>query len=89
MPLIFFYNPEIRRQSEVFCCFQGIQKKTNGMKWIKKHNISCKIEDNQISAGIYLLKFNNRYTRTRREICSKLTIKTQERRHDVVMGLYC
>ena len=27
-------------------------------------------------AGIYLLKFNNRNTKTRCEICSKLTIKT-------------
>ena len=32
-------------------------------------------------ASIYLLKFNNRNTRTRCEICSKLTIKTPERRH--------
>ena len=31
--------------------------------------------------GIYLLKVNNRNTRTRYEICSKLTIKTPERRH--------
>ena len=29
--------------------------------------------------GIYLLKVNNRNTRTRCEICSKLTIKTPER----------
>ena len=29
---------------------------------------------------VYLLKVNNRTTRTRREICSKLTIKTPERR---------
>ena len=33
------------------------------------------------SAGIYLLKVNNRNTRTRCEICSKLTINTPERRH--------
>ena len=32
-------------------------------------------------AGIYLLKVNNRNTRTRCEICSKLTINTPERRH--------
>ena len=32
-------------------------------------------------AGIYLLIVNNRNTRTRCEICSKLTIKTPERRH--------
>ena len=31
-------------------------------------------------AGIYLLNVNNRNTRTRCEICSKLTIKTPERR---------
>ena len=30
-------------------------------------------------AGIYLLKVNNRNTRTRCEICSELTIKTSER----------
>ena len=32
-------------------------------------------------AGIYLFKVNNRNTRTRCEICSRLTIKTPERRH--------
>ena len=32
-------------------------------------------------AGNYLLKVNNRNTRKRCEICSKLTIKTPERRH--------
>ena len=32
--------------------------------------------DDPISVGIYLLKVNNRNTRPRREICSKLTIKT-------------
>ena len=30
--------------------------------------------------GIYLLKVNNRNTTTRCEICSKLTIKTPERK---------
>ena len=33
-----------------------------------------------IPAGIYLLKINNRNTRKRSEICSKLTIKIPERR---------
>ena len=33
--------------------------------------------------GIYLLKVNNRNTRTRFEICSKLTIKIPERRHGI------
>ena len=31
--------------------------------------------------SIYLFKVNNRNTRTRCEICSKLRIKTPERRH--------
>ena len=34
-------------------------------------------------SGIYLLKVNNRNTRTKCEICSKLTIKTPERRYSV------
>ena len=38
--------------------------------------------------GIYLLKFNNRNTRTRHEICSKLTIKTPERRHWFRSGVF-
>ena len=35
-------------------------------------------------AGIYLLKVNNRNTRTRCEICSNLTIKTPKRRQQFV-----
>ena len=38
-------------------------------------------ENNKFTpADIYLLKVNNKNTRTRCEICSKLTIKTPERR---------
>ena len=33
-----------------------------------------------VPAGNYMFKVNNRNTRTRCEICSKLTIKTPERR---------
>ena len=36
-------------------------------------------------AGIYLLKVNNKNTRKKCEICSKLTIKTPERRIGVVL----
>ena len=39
-----------------------------------------------IPAGIYLLKVNNRNTRTRCEICSKLTIKTP---HDAIGPISC
>ena len=38
------------------------------------------IRNQRISAGIYMLKVNNGDTRTRCEICSKLTIKTPEQR---------
>ena len=44
---------------------------------------------NRTPAGIYLLKVNNRNTRTRCEICSKLTIKTPERRLASFWCLYC
>ena len=37
-------------------------------------------QEANLSRHIYLLKVNNRNTRTRCEICSKLTIKTPERR---------
>ena len=38
------------------------------------------LSSHQFPASIYLLKVNNRKNRTRCEICSKLTIKTPERR---------
>ena len=34
-----------------------------------------------LPAGIYLLKVDNRNTRTRCKICSKLTMKTHDARH--------
>ena len=43
-------------------------------------------------ADNYMFKVDNRNTRTRCEICSKLTIKTPERRYDaidIVLCLYC
>ena len=40
-------------------------------------------------AGNYMFKVNNRNTRTTCEICSKLTIKTQERRQASFWCLYC
>ena len=39
-------------------------------------------------AGIYLLKVNKRNTRTRCEICSKLTIKILERRQWRRSGIF-
>ena len=41
--------------------------------------LTIKFAYTNIPAGIYLFKVNNRNTRARCEICSKLTIKTPER----------
>ena len=54
-----------------------VKKKWNGME--KSHCDGDELTNN-IPAGIFLLKVNNRNSRTRCEICSKLTIKTPERR---------
>ena len=51
---------------------------------LAEKKISMDILDRKIihyPASIYLPKVNNRDTRTRFEICSKLTMKTLERRH--------
>ena len=47
---------------------------------------SCLRNKDYVSVGIYMFKVNNRNTRTRCEIFSKLPIKTPERRH---WRLYC
>ena len=39
-------------------------------------------------ACTYLLKLNNRKTRTRCELCSKLTLKTPERRQWRLSGVF-
>ena len=36
--------------------------------------------EKQLPVGIYIFKVNNRNTKTRCEICSKLTVKTSEQR---------
>ena len=41
---------------------------------VRKLSIGCSLED--FPVGIYMLKVNNKNTRTRYEICSKSTIKT-------------
>ena len=43
--------------------------------------VESNIDSTIYVAGIYLFKVNNRSTRTMCEICSKLTLKTPERRH--------
>ena len=46
----------------------------------RKFHILCSAVKKTTPAGVYLLKVNNRNTRTRGEICSELTIKIPERR---------
>ena len=50
-------------------------------KFISKNVYNWRIIILSNPADIYLLKVNNRNTRTRCEICSKLTINTPESRH--------
>ena len=57
-------------------------------KFIRRKTYSLHIANNKISifilpfpASIYILQVNYRNTRTRCEICSKITIKIPERRH--------
>ena len=47
------------------------------------------IENAENSVGHCKNEVNNRNTRTNREICSKLTIKTPERRQALFWCLYC
>ena len=46
------------------------------------------LESSYIPAANYMSKVNNRNTRTRCEICSKLTIKIPERRHWRRSGIF-
>ena len=46
------------------------------------------MSDSRFLTGIYLFKVNNKNTRKRIEICSKLTIKTPERCHWRLSGVF-
>ena len=50
--------------------------------------INYALSQNKFTAYIYLFKVNNRKTRRRCEICSKLTIKTEERRQWGRFGVF-
>ena len=64
---------------------QGIPTELKNKFEREEFSVTC-----HYPAGIYLFKVNNRNTRTRCEICSKLTIKTPERRHwAVVTFIHC
>ena len=48
----------------------------------------CKQTSTKVASGNYLFNVNYRYTRTRCEICSELTLKTPERQTSF-WRLYC
>ena len=53
-----------------------VSKRKRGKSTVLHIDLKC-----IVPAGIYMFKVNNRNTRTRCEICSKLTIKTPEPGH--------
>ena len=59
------------------------------MKFSFKSVCLNRINQGSYPAGIYLLKINNRNTKTRCEICPKLTIKTPKWRQALFWCLYC
>ena len=79
-PLIPTRSPETRKKFLMIPSLAAsIQRKK--MKKMKSKCKINKIEKQKLNpASIYLLKVNNKNTRTSCEICSKLTIKTPERR---------
>ena len=58
--------------------FSGVSKEMAGIRWVKKREPIHRTM--LLPANIYLFEVNNRNTRKMCEICSKLTIKTPERR---------
>ena len=57
----------------IHCHFDIIKWNANSNKYFQYFKLN--------PAGNYMFKVNNRNSRTRCETCSKLTIKTPERRH--------
>ena len=78
----------VRKYAKVRHCLHHVilmtSQLTKSMKWFLIWKTwTCLIYETKktfISAGNYMFKVNNRNTRTRYEICSKLTIKIPERR---------
>ena len=71
-------------------CFKMTANNDKGSNFEMQSFESLKYSITETSdpVGIYLLKVNNRNTRTRFEICSKLTIKTPEQRHWRHFGIF-
>ena len=58
------------------------------MKWVNTEKGPAIYVKTTISVDNYMFKVNNRNTRTRCGICSKLTIKTPERRQRRRSGVF-
>ena len=86
---VFPFDPLENRKPLIFCCFPLIFCRHTTNIWpvccMTAGFLSNLTEVKCFPAGIYLLKVNNRKTRTRCEICSKLTIKRLERRQWLVV----
>ena len=63
----------------ILCTEYKNEQSLERLNYITKLGVSSHLSLFSDPAGIYLLKVNNRKTRARCEICSKLTIKTPER----------
>ena len=61
------------------CDPKFVYKVSNGMCKFKQNDLIGISWNGHESNGIYLVKVNNKNTRTKCEICSELTIKTPER----------
>ena len=70
----------------------GIHQSKNELKIANRYLLVVfnfpKTEQQCIPSRIYLLKVTNKNTRTRRKICSKLTIKTPERCQWLCSGVF-
>ena len=67
--------------NDCFCLIEGVGGNSINYANLKSNEFSINVESKAFviinPAGIYLLKGNNRSTRTRCETCSELTIKKQ------------
>ena len=85
----FIYPLKSSGNREVFYCLQGVKEGYKGKKWVNRmilYDIATSIQT--IPAGNYMFKVNNRNTRTRCGVCSKLTKKIQQRLHWHRSGIF-
>ena len=81
--LVYIYLKKSQVQNSLHVTLQRLFRKV--MKTLQRPHYFSK-HGNPV--GIYLLKINNRNTRTRSEICSKFTKKTPERRPQRRYGVF-